>query len=91
KSKNDYKTYNYTGEVIKDTKAASNIKGEAFEYYSRPVNADRTDSISLVKDEVQILAVCDQNLSKYYSNPDENNNLKLVKAQNYNDNRNLED
>ncbi|CAG8535417.1 14258_t:CDS:2 [Racocetra persica] len=61
--KGNYKTYNYTGEVIKDTKAASSIKGKAFEHYLRPVNTDRTDSISLVKDEVQMLAIHDQNLS----------------------------
>ncbi|CAG8549561.1 26568_t:CDS:2, partial [Racocetra persica] len=49
--KGDYKTYNYADEVINDAKAASNIKDKAFEHYSRLVNADRTDSISLVKDK----------------------------------------
>ncbi|CAG8685048.1 14331_t:CDS:1, partial [Racocetra persica] len=59
--KGNYKTYNSAGEIINDTKATSNIKGEVFEYYSSPVNADKADNLSLVKGEVQTSAVRDQN------------------------------
>ncbi|CAG8592111.1 11918_t:CDS:2, partial [Racocetra persica] len=52
----DNETYKRGYYIINDTKATNNVKGKVFEHYSRPVNADRTDSISLVKDEVQTLA-----------------------------------
>ncbi|CAG8852050.1 32602_t:CDS:2, partial [Racocetra persica] len=58
--------------VIDDAKAASNDKGKVFEHYSRLVDADRADNISLVKGEVQMSAVHEPNVSKCYLNPDEN-------------------
>ncbi|CAG8843639.1 7303_t:CDS:1, partial [Racocetra persica] len=41
----------------------SNNEGKVFKHYSKPVDADRANNISLVKCEIQISAIRDQNFS----------------------------